>query len=434
LSDVSAKLDETPTRAPRLRDVPGALRSAAFIALFFLLGVFINSFTSLPLNFLLKERLHLDVRQLAWFGTMSDVAWYIKPAFGLMTDRLTLWGSRRRSYLFLMGSMLLVVWSGLALAPGYRYGPLLGAMTLSAMALAFMNTVTAGLLAELSRVSGASGRLNSLRQIATQTAILAAGPAGGWAAEYWSFQQVAGVAAGVAVVLLAGALLLVREPGASSGGDSPAARVASGASQGMPSVLEALRSRSIWLAFGFILLVEMAPGFNSPLLYYQTDVLHFPKKLFGQIQLAGAVAAILGAMLYARLCQRRSMRFTLPVILALHAVATLTWLGLATPTTALAIKAITGLTLALSNLVIFDLATRAAPRGVEGTTLALLFARVNLALRISDVIGSELYQRHWSLQALALLNAGTTLLAVLLVPLLPRTLIDRRDNEVAEAG
>jgi predicted MFS family arabinose efflux permease len=413
--------------APRLRDTPGAFRSVGFIALFFLLGVFINSFINLPLNFLLKERLRLDPWQLSLFLAVSDWAWYVKPLFGLLTDRVPLWGWRRRSYLSLMGATLTAAWAGLALAPGYRYAPLLGALAASALALAFMNTVTAGLLAELSRLGGTSGRLNALRQLATQAALLAAGPLGGWAAEHWPFQRVAAVAAAVAAGLLLGSLVLVREP---RSGDSRSNR---GTAAGAAAPLATLaRNRGLWLALGFILLVELAPGFNTPLLFHQRDVLRFSKAWFGWIQMAGAGGAILAAALYAVLCRRQPVKTLLPAILALHALTTLAWLALGTPDSALWIKGLTGCTLALANLVIFDLATRAAPPGVEGTALALLFAGVNLAQKGSDLIGSRLYEQHWSLQALVLLNAGTTLLAIAFVPFLPLPLVARRDGEAME--
>ena len=94
---------------------------------------------------------------------------------------------------------------------------------------------------------------------------------------------------------------------------------------------------------------------------------------------------------------------------------------------------VTGFTLALTNLAIFDLATRAAPPGAEGTVLAAIFAGVNIAGKLSDLIGSRLYGGHWSLPSLVLLNAGTTLLAVCLVPLLPRSVVSRRDGEMPAA-
>ena len=82
---------------------------------------------------------------------------------------MPLWGSRRRSYLLLMGGALTAAWAGLALRPDIGTGPLLGAMAVSALALAFINTVTAGLLAELSpapvvRVGGSTPYASSQRK------------------------------------------------------------------------------------------------------------------------------------------------------------------------------------------------------------------------------------------------------------------------------
>src|SRR5262249_40291526 len=184
-------------------------------------------------------------------------------------------------------------------------------------------------------------------------------------------------------------------------------------------VVSAFRSRGVWLALLFILLVELSPGFNTPLVFYQQDVLHFRKEWFGTLQMAEALAAILAAAGYARLCRFRPLAVILPAVLVGHSVATLAWLGLHDPSTALGIKALTGFTLALTNLAIFDLATRAAPSGAEGTVLAAIFAGVNLAQKASDLIGSGLYTAHWSLPALVVLNAATTLLAVCFVRFLP---------------
>jgi predicted MFS family arabinose efflux permease len=405
-------------------DPSDRIRSAAYIALFFCLGVFINGFTNLPLSFELKEGLKLDPLRISWFAAISDTAWYIKPAFGLLSDRVTLFGQRRKPYLCIMGGLLVMAWWVLAASGRFSYGELLGAMAVNALALAFMNTVTAGLLAELSRADHSSGRLNSLRQIASQTALVVAGPAGGWAASHWPFQRVAAVAAGAAMVLLVGSQWLVREP------RLPYEPLRPGQTEAAPVLRRIVGNRAVWLALLFIMLVELSPGFNTPLVFFQRDVLKFPKEWFGALQMGGALAALVAAAGYAMLCRSRPLIAILPVVLGAHAVATLSWLALHDPGSALAIKVVTGFTLALTNLAIFDLATRAAPPGAEGTVLAAIFAGVNIAGKLSDLIGSKLYNDHWSLPSLVLLNAGTTLLTVFLVPYLPRSVVCRRDGEM----
>jgi hypothetical protein len=56
----------------------------------------------------------------------------------------------------------------------------------------------------------------------------------------------------------------------------------------------------------------------------------------------------------------------------------------------------------------------------------------NLALGGSDVVGSWLIDSHgWFFHQLVWLNAGTTALILLFIPLLPRAVMNRKDGEVA---
>jgi hypothetical protein len=56
----------------------------------------------------------------------------------------------------------------------------------------------------------------------------------------------------------------------------------------------------------------------------------------------------------------------------------------------------------------------------------------NFALGGSDVIGSWLIDSHgWFFHQLVWLNAGTTALILLFIPLLPRVVMNRKDGEVA---
>jgi hypothetical protein len=58
----------------------------------------------------------------------------------------------------------------------------------------------------------------------------------------------------------------------------------------------------------------------------------------------------------------------------------------------------------------------------------------NLALGGSDVIGAWLLDsRGWSFPELVWLNAGTTAVVLLFVPLLPRAIVDHRDRDTPQA-
>ncbi len=84
----------------------------------------------------------------------------------------------------------------------------------------------------------------------------------------------------------------------------------------------------------------------------------------------------------------------------------------------------------LGVLPLFDLATRATPRGGEGMGYALMMSARNIAVFGADWVGSKLLQSyHLQWNTLVWLNAATTLVCLLLVPFLPTVLMRNREGQ-----
>ena len=117
--------------------------------------------------------------------------------------------------------------------------------------------------------------------------------------------------------------------------------------------------------------------------------------------------------------------------IVLGTLGTLLYLGYDSADTAVAIVAVNGLIGTFGVLPLFDLATRATPKGSEGLGFALMMSLRNLALFSADWIGSWLTQSfHWPFSWLVLLNAGTTLLVLVVIPFLPAALVEKTDEDV----
>lgn len=178
------------------------------------------------------------------------------------------------------------------------------------------------------------------------------------------------------------------------------------------------------------MLVVMAPGFGTPLFYYQTDVLHFSKGFLGVLSFIGGVFGMLSAGVYVLACRRFSLRPLLAWSILVHAGGTLFYLEYRSPGSALAITALEGLAQTLAVLPLYDLAARATPKGSEALGYALMMSAWNLTAALSNWFGAWLHD-HYGLTFLNLvwLNAGTTLLALIVVPFLPALLMSRREGE-----
>ena len=85
----------------------------------------------LPLQFLLKNDVHVTREQMAAFFFWCTLPWYLKPFAGILTDAFPFFGTRRLHYL-LFGSVLgALSWIGTGFLP-HKYGALLfGAMTVN---------------------------------------------------------------------------------------------------------------------------------------------------------------------------------------------------------------------------------------------------------------------------------------------------------------
>jgi hypothetical protein len=190
------------------------------------------------------------------------------------------------------------------------------------------------------------------------------------------------------------------------------------------------RSRAMWLTSLLIFLVYLAPGLQTPLLYYQQDVLKLGARFMGILQLAQGAGVLGGSAVYVWLCRRWPLRFTLVGGILVNAAAALLYLGYRSATTALLIDTTVGFVGAIAILPLYDLAVRATPAGSESFGYALMMSvRTISVFVISDPLGSMLYGRfHLGFDKLVLVNAGSTAAVLLFVPFLPAVLLAGREG------
>jgi predicted MFS family arabinose efflux permease len=302
------------------------------------------------------------------------------------------------------------------------YAPLVALTVALNLALVFVSTAVGGLLVETGQRFGATGRLSSLREALVGVIAVVGGPLGGWLAAR-AFGWTAAAGAAVLFLFLPVVVLLHREPRRARADRA----VLAAARRQLDTIV---RSRPMWASAALLFLVYLAPGFQTPLLYHQQDVLHFGPQLIGNLQALGGAGALAGAVAYAVLCRFVSLRTSLVAGILLNTASTLFYLAYDSAAAAVAITASAAFLGTLATLPLFDLAARATPRGSESLGYALLLAVYSLSqFGVSNVLGSYLYDHfHLGLARLVWVNAGSTAAVLLFVPLLPRALLARREG------
>ena len=392
------------------------------------IGIFVTTFAQtqvigkLPIQFLLKDRLGVGAEAMAGFFALAGFAWNIKPLAGLLSDSFPFLGYRRKSYLLLSAIGCTAFW--LLMGLFHRsYGSLLAMAILMELSLVIGSTVSGGLLVEAGQRYAATGRLSFVRNLVMYVAQLISGPIAGFlAARAFGFSAVTGAAFGL--LLGAGTLLWLREPRTS--------RRQEGAWAAFWAQLKtALRSKGLWIAGGMFFLVFVAPGFNGqPILLYQADTLHLNSQFIGYLQLFNAAGGIAASLVYLWLCPWVRLRGLLIFGIAIYAAAAICYLGYRSKPSAVAIEIIGGFTLSFAQLALFDLCARATPRGSEAMGYSVMMAMSNIGLSVSDLSGSYLYQHYqMTFMNLVWLNALTTAVTLVAVPLIPAALLARREGE-----
>ncbi len=372
------------------------------------------------LKFFLKENLHLTADKVAAFFFIGQFTNYIKPLAGLCTDSIPLFRTRRRYYLILslLGTGLFFL---LLVVIPHTYSVMLFTYIFLYLTVVFTSTTLGGVMVEVGQQHKAEGRLTSQRIAMFRVGTLVGGPIGGYLASY-PFLLAMGAASFWHLMLVPLFFLFLPE--------APNATFNTGLWKETKRQFGVLvRSSTLLSAAGMIFLIAASPGFGTPLLYFQTDTLHFSKLFIGSLGTVSAATGILGTILYFLACRRFSLRSLLAISIIVHAIGTLFYLRYHTVQSAIVITAISGLTVTLATLPVYDLAFRATPKGSEALGYAVMMSVWNLTNGLSDWTGSWLFSRfHLTFLHLVWLNAGTTALVLFVVPFLPAALALRRDG------
>src|SRR2546422_4595494 len=245
------------------------------------LGAFVTTIAQpgvigrLPLQLLLKQELHFTAQTLAAFMLIATFAWNVKPVAGILSDAFPLFGTRRRHYMLLGSGLAALCWFLTGVVPR-SYWPLLLATFGANTFMVIASTVMGGLMVEAGQKYGISGRITSLRQALQSIVSVGNGVLGGYLAAT-AFGWTVGIATGLLVVLAVVTLLTLTER------PIPSRRheVLRDAGRQMATLL---RSWPLWAAGIFLALVYISPGFQTPLLYLQTDTLKFSLPFIGLME------------------------------------------------------------------------------------------------------------------------------------------------------
>ena len=315
------------------------------------------------------------------------VPWTIKPVFGLLSDFVPLFGSRRRNYLLLANGVAaasLLLLAFIPLAPGNRW--LLFALLLPAtMAIALGDVIVDALMVEKGQPLGLTGRFQSIQWTAANIALLLTGVLGGYVAEA-RLQSLA--------FALCGSLWLFAFVVAWSYADdrTDAHLDAKSFGETGAALLGVFRDPLFLAICALLTLWSFNPVWGSVLYLHMTEGLGFSEQDFGNVTSAFFAGSLIGSIGYGIYC--RSVRLSTLLHLSILAaiVSNAVYWQLGSLTSAYSISVVAGAAYMTGTLIQLDLTARIIPARAAATVFAIVMALTNFAGSASEAFGGWLFE------------------------------------------
>ena len=366
----------------------------------------------LPLTIYLKESLGFSPAQLASFSSLIFIPWLIRPVYGIIGDTVPLFGYQFKSYFIICYTLAFAVFLGLSGLQSYPISLLVVSMILVNISIAFSDVLT-------DKMMVVQGRLlhNTARLQAAQWTALGFGSAllyyiGGWLAQNSNLSTAFLLTAIVPLIGLVSTFLLLA--------DEKKQQKTVSIKSSLRDLWSAVRSRRLLAILGFIACLEfsLVPSLVYYLVYYYKDILKFDAQSIGVLGAFEAFANGLGAITFGIFAFRISRQLLLNLAIGLTAVSTLDLLFIQDMQSAILVCLFFGFFAMIAMLGVLEIAAKACPVGVEGSTYALLMSVYNLAKQPGAILGGYLYGWGVPPSTLVIISAVFTMLCWFLIPLL----------------
>jgi predicted MFS family arabinose efflux permease len=377
-------IETTPNRA--LTGIAGAY--AFFATLYFVqsVGDPTSGLIAQPVRSLLRAWGESPA-ELAAIMALLAVPWTIKPIFGLLSDFVPLFGSRRRNYLLLANAMAAVSLLLLAfapLSPGNRW-VMFALLLPTTMAIALGDVIVDALMVERGQPLGLTGRFQSIQWAAANAALLLTGVLGGFVAE----ERLQTLAFGGCAALWLFALVVTWLYASDEHGENLDSR---SLRETGAALLGAFRNPLFLAVCALLTLWSFNPLWGSVLYVHMTEDLGFSEQQFGNVTSAFFLGSLLGSIGYGIYCRSVRLSTLLHISIIAAVISNAVYWQLEGLTSAYIVSVIAGFAYMTGTLIQLDLTARIIPARAAATIFATVMALTNFASSASEAFGGWLFE------------------------------------------
>ena len=330
-----------------------------------------------------KEVWHYDPVASAALFAFLTIPWMIKPLYGIISDFLPIFRSRRKNYFLLTAFLCIVSYAAIAWA-GFSDNVVKILLFNAAISIAFSDVLCDAVMVERGQLLGITARLQSSQWIALGIAGVMIAFVKGYIAEFYSLSQAVRFSMLAPVLVLVLTIFCLREEKVYSSGAA--------VREAWSGVKNAIRLKSLWASACFIFLFQMSPNLGTVLYFYEKDALKFSEILVGHVDTVNSMGFVLGALFFSILSKRLPYDKLLSAIIVSGVVSTLAYIFFTGVLSAFIVHGLAGVISAIAFLGVLNIAALVCPKNAEGTVFALLMSVANFGTQVGEITGSKLYE------------------------------------------
>ncbi|KAF1328482.1 Folate-biopterin transporter, partial [Globisporangium splendens] len=359
-----------------------------------------STLCSLGTSYYLNETLALPPAQSEALRGTAAIPWIIKPIYGMLSDSIPIWGTRRKSYLLIFSAISALAYIALSV-PGLitTYHGALVALVVASLGIAFCDVVIDGKVVEAARTErdDMAGNLQTLSWISLSVGSVLGSMVSGFSLNLVGPQGVFFLSAlgPICVVFIS---ISMHEETFRVNRDHSFLRTVSDQCRTLAQVVV---DPVCWRPMLWIFLSNaLPPSLGEAMFSFKTNELAFSKSFLGFISTVGSITLLGSTALYNayfRDLPFRSMFFRIQVASALVSLAefvlvarwNVAW-GIGDRFFIFGDEILSDVVARLKHMPSLVLCAKICPPGIEGTMFALLMSIYNFSWSIASYGGSWL--------------------------------------------
>jgi MFS family permease len=369
-------------------------------AVYFTQGI--EGLPGLALTFYLKEKLHLTPSTIMYLGSITGLAWLIKPLWGYLCDNY--FTKKKWIGISLLGSLITCLYLGLN--PFLALPIIILLASLGSWTTAVRDVAVDGIMCVEGKEANECGRIQSIQWTSITVAGIIAGLIGGYVADHFNYQF--GYLCLIPFYLIIMGIVLKYKSSAIR--ETQLTQKPPTLIQSILSYRELFTNKKFLVGCLFLFLYNFNPSFGTPLFFIERDSFHWSGTFMGILGAITSGVSITGSILYWKYGKKINIKKCLFWSVFIGAGTTLCYLYF-TPVSAI----IYGIIFSLVGMFIFlnvmAFLAENTLSGKEATSFALLCSINNLAGTASSLAGAYLYPKV-GLQLLIIISAFTSFLCL----------------------